>query len=238
MKEEPFMKLRTLIMAAFAVTFMATTAMAAPITEDFESEVEDGLAPNAEYMNVNGYVDIYTGPIGSGPWNFSNPAYVAEFGQPETAFVQNDVLANPNGGGEQFLTDEPNGPDEINEYLFAFAAPFSELWVDVYDFRRDGTPDPNAPNTLSLWVSDTWGGSWYEIDSYTLMGGEPDGWTLTLGNSSFGAMNYAALVYTDGAGDNGMGVDNLKFNVVPEPATFTLLGLGIAGIALRKRFAK
>jgi hypothetical protein len=226
------MNTRNLLIALSAALLVGGTAFAGPVLENFESEAAD-----SNYSNASGWVEVYLDSFGG-----ATP-YVAGVGAPTTSFLPLDYPHLPSFPGNKFLSDDDGRPlTERSNYYFMFKAPITSLKMDVYDFRRDG--GAQIGDTIRLSVYDSIGGSVIASDEYTIQGSnhqlgiELDGWTLVLDAGSFARTQYASLEFVNGVGDVGMGIDNLQFNVVPEPATLTLVGLGIAGIALRKRLSK
>jgi hypothetical protein len=164
-------------------------------------------------------------------------AYTATVGSPQTAFAPNDMPA-VNVAGTVFLTDELNGPTVGRDYFMSFAAPVSNLSLNLYDYRVDGGPATGDTATLTVysdWLRTTSVGS----DVFTIPAPNPvDGNVVLLDVPNPSAPILSASI-TFSKSDVGTGIDNITFNTVPESTTMLLLCSGFLGLwGFRRNFKK
>lgn len=209
-------------LAALAVSFAAVPVQAGLI--DFESGFVDQQALGA----VNTGDNVVTFSVNS----LLGVAFIAEVGSPTTAFVPLDTPENTAISGDFFLTDEVAGPFFAREYNLAFATPIESLFMHLYDFRGDGGAPVGSVATLTLYDAlDVVVG----VDTFTSVAGMPDGAISSLSALASSPAVRAALTFS--TGDVGTGIDNIRFQTVPEPSTLVLLGIGVvgAGLVVRRR---
>jgi hypothetical protein len=163
------------------------------------------------------------------------PLFIAQVGRnPKDAFekvvMQNSVPVvlgdTPDGGnpGRYFLTD---GKDGVGNFVFSFRVPISTFSVDLYDFVGDGGASPSDTATLRAF-SDSRRTTDMATDQFTAPWPKaPDGFAVTL---SVQAENMSMIVLEFSTFDRGTGIDNIRFNPVPEPATLLFFAIGLAAL--------
>jgi hypothetical protein len=220
------------------MVLLAAPAAMADTVIDFETPEVDLVDPLELTTSING-VTFWLEDNGT-----LENAWLHEVDDPQTAFVDSD---NPNayvGVGDQFLGDT-RGANRNPKYnlLMGFDTAVTSLSLDLYDY---GDWLVSASDEAYLFVySDA---AWTNVIGFTSVAAGGSDATKNLALDSFGAAKSAALVFIDSRGshnfstggevvgdafDGGWGVDNVTFSVVPEPATMSLLGLGVLGMAAR-----
>ena len=196
-------------------------------TIDFESGFGDGFFIGTVPTGDNS-VSFRVGP--GSPDNF---AVVTGVGGFTTAFLPNDT---PDGGagGNFFLSDEARGPSIAHDYFLTFLNAVSTLSLDLYDFRGDGGAPVGSTATLEIFADVNRTMS-LGTTTFTSIAGLPEGNVVNL---AIGSMTGIRAAQLNIAGDVGTGIDNIRFQNVPEPTSLGSLLAGAAmllGLVRRKR---
>jgi len=217
-----------------------STAQAGTTVIDFE-EFADGDSIGAVPVFGN-TVTLTVGSTAGG----AAPGVIEAIGSPVGGFVPGDTPA-AGVGGSFFLTDEigPGSPlsNRFNYYL-DFATEVFNLSLDLYDFRTDGGGAVGDIAKLTVY-SDAARTTEVGSDTFTVTAGLVDGNVAPLSVlSPTGLIKAASLEFFDSLAptvvdpqDVGTGIDNIRFETVPEPTSAALFGMGLAaaGVVRRRR---
>ena len=144
-------------------------------------------------------------------------------------FVEFDLLAIDSWDGSTNDVGGIGGPD----YFQVNVGPANSLvWRETIDFRveSDGSISTSADAALiqrgsNLGFNSRWPDTVYHV-----------GFLVDPHSATDFQMNFLAYgPRWSGGNDESWGIDNLKISTVPEPGTLALLGLGLVGMAARRR---
>jgi PEP-CTERM motif len=250
----------TIIVSAFAFAFCATTAEALSVTVDGNLSDWGVAAPTSNNGNdwtpdvevdawfqedwVGG--DGYVGP-GNGGQAFDLEAMFLYFDA--SAGVLYFAMAEgmgPSGAGgllpgDVFFDFGLNGYDTA---VITTGPAAGQVWAGSGDWMLD--PDPflsSAPWTVdqsSANASYTGNDAAFAFNNSSYWSPGNEHWVvelgLTLSAGQVAALSDGVRVHWTQQCGNDVGDLTYESPIVPEPATFLLLGLGIAGTVVRKRF--
>lgn len=228
---------KTLFAAALLVVGAAVNAQS--FTDGFEGAVFGG-APNAAGNTPGG--DDVTSVVTWRALNASVPLGVTGW------FANNTVFPAHTGTGLVNANfNNTTGTNTINNYLMSPVRTFTA--GDTISFWTRTVDSPFFPDRLILKLS-TNGASTNVADfTQTLLTvnaglsttGYPNVWTqftttLTSGGTGRFAFNYNVTNGgPSGANSDFIGIDDVQYTAVPEPATMAALGLGVAALLRRRR---
>ena len=160
--------------------------------------------------------------------------FIAEVGAPRVAFAPDDTPAGGNPGSF-FLT---SGSGQASDYFLDFAAPITELSLEVFDVAGDNNSTAGDTITLTLFA-DSPRTQQVGSDTYTVPDAPlPDGHAISLAVlSPTSDAVTASIVFSGQMPDTGNGIDNIAFTTVPEPSSAVFLGAAaLACFAIRRLY--
>jgi hypothetical protein len=206
---------RAAVAAGFAVAAVAAHAQVVVVNEGFENVA--GLAASGWVMNNA------STPIGSTGWFQGNSGIFSAFAGTANSYI-----------GANFNNAVEGGT--IANYLFT--PTFTTQGGGTVSFWARSAGDEGFTDHIR--VGRTAGGS--TPADFIQIGADitlTDTWTqysYTIGAQGVGATGRAAIEYFgDADSSDFIGVDSVNVNVVPEPETWALVGLGLAALGVVKR---
>lgn len=118
----------------------------------------------------------------------------------------------------------------LDKWLVDFSLPVKSFSIEFGDYAPS---DDDTPVDLRAWSGHGGTGS--------LVGTDSDVWRASEGFPNYKTLSYSggnalsAYFYSDGIYPNSVFWDNMELEVVPEPTVLTLLGVGAAGLLLRRK---
>ncbi len=213
---------RAVIAAGLVVAAFAANAQLVVVNEGFENVV--GLPASGWVFNNA------STPVGTTGWFQGDQTIFTAFaGTPPSYIAAN--FENAAAGGT------------IANYLFSPV--FTTQGAGTVSFWARSAENPNFNDHIR--VGRTAGGStpgdFIQIGTDITLTSTWTQYTFTIGAQGVGATGRAAIEYIGGVlpgqssadAANYIGVDNFNVNVVPEPETWALLGLGLAALGVVKR---
>lgn len=234
---------KILIVSSLAIVAVAANAQS--FTESFDSGpagFSDGT--NITFGNSGGQSMAFA----SGTWyahNASTPVGT-------TGWFSNNSVFAPNSGSGQLNANYNNvaGNNTINNFMMSMQRTFNN--GDTISFYTRTVDSVAFPDRLRLLLS-TNGASTNIADFSTVLlsvneglttTGYPSTWTqFTATISGLGGATAGRFAFNynvpsggpSGANSDFIGIDDVAYTAVPEPATMAVLGLGVAAMARRRR---
>jgi len=208
-----------------AVLFLsAAPASAVTSWTDWSSSVAG--APGSAFGQLTAVGVSYTGELDSAVINGSSLIWA-----PNSSFIGGTVTTSPSSVGDAiFLNGSFTGTNTIT-FGSALENPVFAIWslgapgaLASFTFNATPTLEAGGPNSQ-------FGGSSITVSSNTVSGSEGNGVVQFTGT-------FSSISWTD-TFENfygfTVGVNGPSGPTVPEPATITLFGIGLAGIGLARR---
>jgi len=202
---------RALIAAAISLAAVSAQANDVLLTENFD--------------------DITT--LASSGWKFLDLSFPA--GTTDWAQGDQTVFEAQSGSPESYITANYNNAAAGGFIFNSLISPtFSTAVAGTISFWARGADDPGYADTLNFGFLGTGFGS-FSSQLVTLTG-EWTEYTISYAAQGAGSVGRLVLSYV-GAADssNYIGVDTVTVTAVPEPSTWLLMGLGLAGVAAVRR---
>lgn len=190
-------------------------------------------------LAASGWVQVNDSapPVPGDPWFQGNPGvFDAESGAANSYIATNYLSAEFGGSVSNWLILPELTLSEFS--LFSFSTRSSGIFPDRLEVRLSTNGSSTSLGDFSTVLR--------TINPTLTPGGYPDAWTTYAINLSevLGAAGVngrlAFRYFIDDNSVNGdyVGIDSVSVSAVPEPATMTLLGIGLAGLAIRRARAQ
>ena len=203
-------------LVATAITFASLSAQAQVVllSENFD-----------DVFNLAGWVKTYEStPGGSTQWfQGDQTIFAAQSGAPESYLAANFGSAPANGQIRDWLITPIFSTELRGEVTFWAKADLIPTYADKISFGFSS----GSSNTGS-----------FALGAVTTVAGDWTKYTVKYAAQGVGSTARFGILYS-GAADqsNYVGIDTLKVTAVPEPTTWALMAVGLAGVALRGRRA-
>lgn len=171
---------------------------------------------------------------------------------PSGTYTGGGVVNGDFSSGGFLFDNSTNHYHLVNNYAYAAANGTTYAAFDNWAGNNVTTMSMTSGglfNLTSIDFSEFWNTDWTKTLTVTGSGGQTAVITLDGINDELGPLNdfqtelfgWTDLSWVsfdsndDGTGDNYWGMDNITYSSVPEPATLSLLGLGLLGLGLTRR---
>lgn len=212
--------------AAAALAVLAAGVQAQGLTQGFDNVA----ALPAGWTQVNNSA----APVGTS-WFQGNSAIFTSFAGAADSYIAANFLATgaTTGAVSNWLILPALTLDSTSTVSFRVRAA-GDNYLDTVEvrFSPNGSSTNVGSTTTSVGDFTSLLGTY---SSSTDAGWVNQTYSLGLGASTTGRLAFRYLVADVATAGNYLGIDSLVVTAVPEPATYALLGLGIAGLIVRRR---